>query len=168
MPCYKEHDKSFIWHYYTYNMSKAILDLDPDLSQNLLFFVSLSIPHIQTCMMPLMKAELKGFISSFTPKSCEQFMGMLWPQNWKKQTFLLLTPCLRSLFWVVSSHRIKCNASIKSSPCRLHFSQLHQWAVSNIWRRYVPKGKKFDELAVFSAVWFIFWLLSDFVFETTN
>ena len=61
--CYKEHDKSFIWYYYAYDISKAILDLDPDLYQNFLFSVTLSILLIQMCMMPLMKAELKGVIS---------------------------------------------------------------------------------------------------------
>ena len=60
---YKEHDKSFIWYYYAYDISNAILDLDPDLCQNFPFFVTLSILHIQTCMIPLMKAVLKGFIS---------------------------------------------------------------------------------------------------------
>ena len=34
--CYKEHDKSFIWNYFTYDISKAILDLDQDFCQ---FFV---------------------------------------------------------------------------------------------------------------------------------
>ena len=34
IPCYKEHDTSFIWYYYIYHISKAILDLDPDLCQN--------------------------------------------------------------------------------------------------------------------------------------
>ena len=63
IPCYKEHDKSFIWYYYTYDISKAILDLYPDLCQNFLFSVTLSILHIQTYMIPLMKAVLKGFIS---------------------------------------------------------------------------------------------------------
>ena len=63
IPCYKEHDKSFIWYYYTYGISKAILDLDPDLCQNFLFFVTLSILHIQTCMIPLRKAVPKGLIS---------------------------------------------------------------------------------------------------------
>ena len=29
--CYKEHDKSFIWYYYAYDIRNAILDLDPDL-----------------------------------------------------------------------------------------------------------------------------------------
>ena len=61
--CYKEHDKSFIWHYYAYDISKAILDLDPDLCQNFLCFVTLSILHIETCMIPLSKAVHKGFIS---------------------------------------------------------------------------------------------------------
>ena len=61
--CYKEHDKSFIWYYYTYDIWKVILDLDPDLCQNFLFFVTSSILHIQTCIIPLSKAVHKGFIS---------------------------------------------------------------------------------------------------------
>ena len=67
----------FIWYYYTYHISKAILDLDPDLSQNFLFFVTLSILHIETCMIPLCKPVHKGFISFLTPKSFELFMGTL-------------------------------------------------------------------------------------------
>ena len=50
-------------YYYTYDISLTILDLDPDLCENFLFFVSLSILHIQTCMIHLKKAVLKGFIS---------------------------------------------------------------------------------------------------------
>ena len=50
-------------YYYTYDISIAILDLDPDLSENLLFFVTLSILHIQACVTHLKKAVLKGFIS---------------------------------------------------------------------------------------------------------
>ena len=44
--CYKEHDKSFIWYYYEYDIWKAILDLDPDLCQNFLFFlISVNFAH---------------------------------------------------------------------------------------------------------------------------
>ena len=63
IPYYKEYDMSFIWYYYAYDISKAILDLDPDLCQNISFLVTLSILHIQTCVIPLMKAVLTGFIS---------------------------------------------------------------------------------------------------------
>ena len=63
IPCYKKHDTSFIWYYYTYHISKAILDLDPDLCQNFLFFVTSSILYIETYMIPLSKAVHKGFIS---------------------------------------------------------------------------------------------------------
>ena len=42
---------------------KAILDLDPDLCQNFPYFVTLSILHIETSMIPLSKAVDKGFIS---------------------------------------------------------------------------------------------------------
>ena len=61
--CYKEYDKSFIWYYHAYDISKAILDLDPDLCQNFIFFVTSLILHIETCMIPLNKAVDKGFIS---------------------------------------------------------------------------------------------------------
>ena len=47
-------------YYYTYDISIAILDLDPDLCENFLFFVTLLILHIQTCMLPLTKAVLKS------------------------------------------------------------------------------------------------------------
>ena len=60
---YKEHDKSFIWYYYEYDIWKAILDLDPDLCQIFLFFLISSILIIETCMIPLSKAVHKGFIS---------------------------------------------------------------------------------------------------------
>ena len=63
IPCYKEHDTSFIWYYYTYDISKAILDLDPDLCQNFLFFLTSSILHIEACIIPLRKAVFKGLIS---------------------------------------------------------------------------------------------------------
>ena len=63
IPCYKEHDTGFIWYYYTYHISKAILDLDPDLCQNFLFFLTLSIFNIEACKIPLRKAVLKGLIS---------------------------------------------------------------------------------------------------------
>ena len=37
------------------------------------------------------KSYVQGLDFIFvTPKSFEQFMGTLWPQNWKKLTFLLV------------------------------------------------------------------------------
>ena len=63
IPCYKEHDTSFIWYYYTYHISKAILDLDPDFCRNFLFFLTLSILHIEACTIPLRKAVFKGLVS---------------------------------------------------------------------------------------------------------
>ena len=113
IPCYKERDTSFIWYYYRYCISKAILDLDPDLCQNFLFFVTSSILHIETYMIPLSKAVHKGFIFFLTPKSSELFMGTLWLQNWKKLSFLLVT--------VPFLHRIKCNTSTESLLWRASF-----------------------------------------------
>ena len=152
--CYKEHDKMFIWYYYAYSISKAILDLDPNLCQNFLFFVTSSILHIETCMIPLSKAVHKGFISFLTPKSFELFMGTLtlWPKNWKKLTFFACN-C------VISSHTIKCNTSFESLYEGLHFFLLHWWAMSNKWGHYDLKAWKFDDLTVLCAVWFtyLFW-----------
>ena len=61
----------------THMTSKAILDLDPDLCQNFPYFVSLSILHIETCMLPLSKAVHKASFLFLTPKSFELFMGTL-------------------------------------------------------------------------------------------
>ena len=55
------------------------------------FLVTESFLYIESCIMPLLKALIMGFISFITPKSFEQFMGTLWPQNWKTQTFFLVT-----------------------------------------------------------------------------
>ena len=114
IPCYKEHDMSFIWYYYAYDISKCILDLDPDLCQNFLCFVTLSILHIETCMMPLSKAVHKGFISFLTPKSSELFMGDVMTQNLKK-ALVFACDC------AFSSHRIKCNTSTDSFLSRASF-----------------------------------------------
>ena len=44
--------------------------------------------------------------------------------------------------WVISSHRIMCNASIESSHPGLHCVFLHWWTWSNIWGRYDQKNMK--------------------------
>ena len=145
----KEHHKSFIWYYYSYDISKAILDLDPDLCQNFPYFVTLSILHIETCMIPLSKAVDKASFLFLTPKSFELFMGTLWPKNWKK-AHVFACNC------VISSHRIKCNTSFDSSYEGLHFFFLHWWAMSNIWGHYDLKVWKFDDLTILCVVWFIY------------
>ena len=63
MPCYKDHGTSFIWYYYIYHIPKVILDLDLDLCQNFLSLLTLSIPYIEACIIPLRKAVFKGLIS---------------------------------------------------------------------------------------------------------
>ena len=42
-----------------------------------------SILDLTTCAIPLCKALTNGFISTMTPKTSGQVMGMLWPINWK-------------------------------------------------------------------------------------
>ena len=114
IPCYKEHDKSFIWYYYTYHILKDILDLDPDLCQNFLFFVSSSILHIETCMIPLSKAVHKGFISFSYTEEFRAIYGDVMTQKLKKADVFACN-C------VIYSHRIKCNTSIESFYEGLHF-----------------------------------------------
>ena len=158
IPCYKKHDTSFIWYYYTCHISKAILDLDPDLCQNFLFFVTLSILHIETCMIPLSKAVHKDFISFFTPKSSELFMGTLWPKNWKKLSFLLVTvPFLHIESSVIPP--------LKAFYEGLHFFFLNWWAMNNIWGHYDLKAWKFDDLTVLCAVWFTVSVLRDLLLK---
>ena len=89
IPCYKEHDTSFIWYYYAYDISTAILDLDPDLSQNFRSFVTSSILHIQTCMIPLSKAVHKGFISFLHLRALSYLWGRYDPKTEKSSRFCL-------------------------------------------------------------------------------
>ena len=117
--------------------------------QNIPFFVTLSILHIQTCMIPLMKAVLKGFISFSYSKELEQFMGTLWPQKLKKTDVFVCNIA-------ISSHRITCNTSIESFYKGLHFFFLHWRAMINIWGHYDLKAWKFDDLTVLCAVWFTY------------
>ena len=72
---------SFIWYYYTHDISKAILNLDPDLYQNFLFFLTLSILHIEACIMPLRKAVPKGLISFLHLRALSNLWGCYDPIN---------------------------------------------------------------------------------------
>ena len=155
IPCYKEHDTSFIWYYYAYDISKCILDLDPDLCQNFLFFVTSSILHIETCMMPLSKAVHKGFISFFLHlRALSYLWGRYDPKTKKNLTFLLVTvPFLHIESSVIPP--------LKAFYQGLHFFFLHWWAMNNIWGHYDLKAWQFDDLTVLCAVWFTLSVLRD-------
>ena len=119
IPCYKEHDTSFIWYYYIYHISKAILDLDPDLCQNFLFSVTSSILHIETCMIPLSKAVNKGIISfSYYLRAWSCLWGRYDPKTEKSSTFLLVTVS----FLLIESSVIP---ALKAFYEGLHFFFLH-------------------------------------------
>ena len=45
--------------------------------------ITRSILNLTTCAIPLCKALTDAFLSSMTPKTSDQVMGTLWPQNWK-------------------------------------------------------------------------------------
>ena len=75
---------------YTYDISKPTLDLNPDLCQNFPFLVTLSMLHIQTCMTPLMKAVLAGFISFFLHlRALSNLRGHYDPKTEKYRRFSL-------------------------------------------------------------------------------
>ena len=154
IPCYKEHDTSCIWYYYAYNISKCILDLDPDLGQNFLCYVTSSILHIQTCMIPLRKAVHKGFISFSYTQELWAIYGDVMTQKLKKAAVFACN-------YVISPHRIKCNTCIESFYEGLHFFFLHWWTMSNIWGHYDLEAWKFDDLTVLCAVWFTLSVLRD-------
>ena len=150
IPCYKEYGTSFIWYYYRYHISKTILDLDPDLCQNFLFFLTLSILHIEACIIPLRKAVFKGLISFFLHwRALSNLWGRYDPKTEKRWLF--------ACHCVISSHRIKCNTCIESFYEGLHFF-LHWWAMTNIWGHYGLKTLKFDDLTVLCAVSFAYLL----------
>ena len=74
--CYKEHEKSFIWYYYAYDISKAILDLDSDVSK--FSFLRNVVNSSLTDMYDTSNESCaQGLYFFFTPKSFEQFIGML-------------------------------------------------------------------------------------------
>ena len=109
---------SFIWYYYAYDISKCILDLDPDLCQNFLCFVTSSILHIETCMIPLSKAVHKGFISFLHLRALSNLWGRYDPKTKKTLSFLLVT---------VSFLRIESSVipPLKAFYEGLHFFFLH-------------------------------------------
>ena len=160
IPCYKEHDKSFIWHYYTYDISKAILDLIPDLYQNFLFFVTLSILHIHICMMPLMKAELQGFISYFHLRAVSNIWVRYDTKTEKSRRFVLATV---SFLHIESSAIPPLKASMKgfiSSPTPMSYEQY----MKTLW----PKNMKvwWFKCALYSLIHLI--CSKRLIFETTS
>ena len=81
-------------------------------------------------------------------------MGTLWPKNWKKLSFLLVTvPFLHIESSVIPP--------LKAFYEGLHFFFLHWRAMNNIWGHYDLKAWKFDDLTVLCAVWFTVSVLRD-------
>ena len=70
------------------------------------FFITLSILHIETCIIPLKKAVFKGLISFLHLSALNNLWGRYDPKTEKANIFAHNR--------VISSHRIMCNASIES------------------------------------------------------
>ena len=82
-------------------------------------------------------------------------MGTLWPKNWKKLSFLLVTvPFLHIESSVIPP--------LKAFYEGLHFFFLQLWAMNNTWGHYDLKAWKFDDLTVLCAVWFTLSVPRDF------
>ena len=60
------------------------------LVSNFSFFITWSILHVDTCVIPLWKAVLMGYILSSTPKSSVHCLGTLWPKTKKLEGFWLV------------------------------------------------------------------------------
>ena len=101
-----------------------------------------------------MQAVPKGFISFSYTKELRVIYGDVMTQKLKKADIFA---CNR----VISSRRVKCNASIESSYQVLQFIVVHQWALINIWAHYDTKIWKIQDLTVRWAVWFISSVLND-------
>ena len=116
-------------------ISKAILDLDPDLCQNFLFFLTSSILHIETCIIPLSKAVHKGFISFSYTYELWAIYGDVMTQKLKK-AHVFACDC------AFSSHRIKCNTSTKSFLSRASFLLPTLMSYEQYMRTLWPKSMK--------------------------
>ena len=115
---------------------KAILDLDPDLCQNFRFFVTSSILHIETCMIPLSKAVHKGFISFFLHlRALSYLWGRYDPKTEKKLSFLLVTVPFLHI-------EIKCNTSTESFLWRASFLLPTLMSYEQYMRTLWPKSMK--------------------------
>ena len=66
-------------------------------------FCVTSILHVWTCVIPLWKAVIKSFISFSTLTSSGQFMGTLWPQNWKKCLLFVCSCVIYDVNWGLSN-----------------------------------------------------------------
>ena len=101
--------------------------------QILSFSITLSVFHVETCVIPLRKAVFWGFISFLHLRALSNLWG-----RYDLKTHCRFFGC--NCF--ISSHRIKCNTSIESFHQYFHFSFLHQQASSNLRERYDPKTEK--------------------------
>ena len=105
--CYKEHDKCFIWYYYAYDISNAILDLDPDLCQN---FLSLELcqfcPHTHMYDTSNESCAQGLYFFFLHLRALSNLWGRYDPKTENADVFA------HNLS--ISSHRIMCNASIES------------------------------------------------------
>ena len=81
IPCYKEHDKSFIWYYYTYDIIKSHSGSGSGFVSKFSFLRNF-INSAHTDMYNTSKESCAQGLHFFsTPKSFEQFMGTLRPKN---------------------------------------------------------------------------------------
>ena len=87
--------------------------------------VTVSFLHIESRVIPLMKALSKTFISSLPWQALSNLTGRYDPRTKKNQIF----PCN----CVISSHRVRYYTSIESCHRWLHFTFLHRQPLSYLW-----------------------------------
>ena len=146
----KEDDKSFIWYYYSYDISKAILDLDPDLCQNFPYFCnSVDSAHRNILWYLSVNLWTRASFLFFHLRALSYLWGRYDPKSEKSSRFLLVTV---SFLHIESSVIPPLIALMKG----FIFFFLHWCAMSNIWGHYDLKVWKFDDLTVLCVVWFIY------------
>ena len=135
--------QSFIWYYYTYGISKAILDLDPDLCQNFLFFVTLSILKHTDMYDTSKESCAQGLHFCFLHvRALSNLWGRYDPKTETKQTFLLVTVS----FLHMESSVIP---PLKASYEGLHFVLLTPTSYGVIYEDIMTK--KHENLMVFKC-----------------
>ena len=113
-----DNSRQIISYYYTYNISKATLDLDPDLCLIILFFTTSLILHILTCARNT--SMKKGF-----------YFVYLYLRHWSNlwESYNLKSENMADVFscnCVISSHRINWNASVERFHQGLHFTFIRE------------------------------------------
>ena len=137
-----------MWYLVTKSMTRALFGITTHITYQKPFwiwiricvkiffsFVTLSILHIETCMIPLSKAVHKGFISF-------SYTWELWAIYGDVMTQKLKKPLVFACDCAFSLHRIKCNKYTESFLWRASFLLPTLMSYEQYMRTLWPKSMK--------------------------